>query len=213
MGWQMSESNAETAEKFDGRRQEIAQIALAVFLNKGYAGASMAQVAREAGIHKSSLYHHFSSKEAMFLAALTSDTATLLETVDRLAAAEGPGADARFLEALGVYFDVMRGSSIGALSTVIAETARQVPEVSVGFHTGFIARFRRTAQVLYGEAVAQGSRRPLREGTIERIIFGPLLADAMEDLMMDGVPAEDVETFATRDKATFIAMIDELTAA
>jgi len=43
----------------------LTDVALAVFAEKGYDGASMDDVARAAGITKASIYHHVPSKEAL----------------------------------------------------------------------------------------------------------------------------------------------------
>ncbi|MFV1963665.1 MAG: TetR/AcrR family transcriptional regulator, partial [Acidimicrobiia bacterium] len=43
-------------------RERIRAEAAALFRNKGFNGTSMADLAHEVGISKSSLYHHFPSK-------------------------------------------------------------------------------------------------------------------------------------------------------
>ena len=50
-------------EPKEKRVQDIIEAAIRVFLEKGYEGASMEAIAREAGISKGGLYHHFSSKD------------------------------------------------------------------------------------------------------------------------------------------------------
>lgn len=46
-------------------RERIRREAAALFRTKGFNGTSMAELAREVGINKSSLYHHFPSKQAL----------------------------------------------------------------------------------------------------------------------------------------------------
>ncbi len=46
-------------------RERIRREAAALFRNKGFNGTSMADLAAEVGISKSSLYHHFPSKQAL----------------------------------------------------------------------------------------------------------------------------------------------------
>lgn len=47
-------------------RATLLELASRAFAARGYAGASMARIAESAGIRKSSLFHHFSSKEALY---------------------------------------------------------------------------------------------------------------------------------------------------
>lgn len=49
----------------DGRRNEIRSIAVSVFARKGFANATVRDIAEAAGILSGSLYHHFESKDAM----------------------------------------------------------------------------------------------------------------------------------------------------
>jgi AcrR family transcriptional regulator len=52
---------------FDARRALIVEAAREVFAEAGYAGASMEEIARRAGITKATLYDHFTSKQALHL--------------------------------------------------------------------------------------------------------------------------------------------------
>lgn len=195
----------------EGRRREIALAALPVFLDRGYAGTSMAALARATGLHKSSLYHHFPSKEALFLAALTAEAGASLDAVEALVEGTDRAPDARLVEAFGLCHDAMLGSSIGQLVTVIAETSRAVPEVAEGFYDGFIARFRAALAALYDQAVAAGTHRPLVNARIADLVFGPLLSRAMEEIMFAGTPDTAQSMRAGRDRAQFVAMVEELT--
>mgnify|MGYP001304473094 CR=1 FL=1 len=58
-------------------REAIIGIARGVFAAGGYAGASLSQIATKTGLRKASLYHHFASKESLYLAVLD----TLLEDI------------------------------------------------------------------------------------------------------------------------------------
>ena len=63
-------------------RDELLLIAQLAFAERGYAGASMRDIAERAGIRKSSLFHHFESKGALHAAvfdALLTDLGGLLQ--------------------------------------------------------------------------------------------------------------------------------------
>ncbi len=52
-------------------RSRLLEIAREVFAESGYAAASLSDIARRAGIRKASLFHHFSSKQALYLEAVS----------------------------------------------------------------------------------------------------------------------------------------------
>ena len=52
-------------------RQGIVEAAQRVFIDKGFAGARMADIATEAGLATGTLYNYFRSKEAIFAAMMT----------------------------------------------------------------------------------------------------------------------------------------------
>ena len=47
-------------------RQFLLEKAREAFAQEGFAGASMGDIAQRAGLRKSSLFHHFPSKEALY---------------------------------------------------------------------------------------------------------------------------------------------------
>jgi AcrR family transcriptional regulator len=52
------------------RRQALVEAALAVFSSGSYAGATTAEIAREAGVSEPILYRHFGSKRELYFACL-----------------------------------------------------------------------------------------------------------------------------------------------
>lgn len=81
------------------RREQILEIAVRLFAERGYHGVSMDDIGSAAGVTGPALYHHFAGKESMLVAALTPVSDGLLSGArERVAAHEG---DARaMLESL-----------------------------------------------------------------------------------------------------------------
>jgi AcrR family transcriptional regulator len=73
------------------RRLQLIEVALAVFAERGFHGASMNDVAESAGVTKPVLYQHFTSKEALYR-ELVDDLGARLERaiVEAVSLAEGP---------------------------------------------------------------------------------------------------------------------------
>ncbi len=74
----------------------------AVFWQKGYSNTSMADLVEASGVHKSSLYSTFGSKDELFATVLRRYMASRMETFSTLIARAGPGIDGihSFLEML-----------------------------------------------------------------------------------------------------------------
>ncbi len=66
------------------RREEILQAAAQIFREKGYAAASMQDIADAVGLKKASLYHHVAGKQAILLALLDHALDLLLEDIERV---------------------------------------------------------------------------------------------------------------------------------
>jgi AcrR family transcriptional regulator len=60
------------------RRAEILDIAVGLFVSRGYHGVSMDEIGAAAGVTGPALYHHFARKEAMLAAALYPVSESLL---------------------------------------------------------------------------------------------------------------------------------------
>lgn len=67
------------------RRDEILEAAHSVFVRRGLSGARTREIAEVAGVNEALLYQHFSSKEALFDAAVV---APMREALDIVAAAQ-----------------------------------------------------------------------------------------------------------------------------
>ena len=80
---------AATPERQDrAKRRQIMEGARAVFLAQGFDGASMGEIARQAGVSKGTLYVYFDSKEALFEAIVEAECASQAEQVFALDASD-----------------------------------------------------------------------------------------------------------------------------
>jgi AcrR family transcriptional regulator len=97
------EAKAQTAAE-GGSREQLLAAASRVFARRGYHGASMSEIATEAGFSKGALYWNFASKEDLFFALLDELDAQLRELIANSAAtpmeAERKGELSRGLSAV-----------------------------------------------------------------------------------------------------------------
>ncbi len=55
-----------TSEEGPAGAQRIAQVAARLFAQHGFQGVSMARLAHEAGVSKATIFHHYTSKDALY---------------------------------------------------------------------------------------------------------------------------------------------------
>jgi TetR/AcrR family transcriptional regulator len=64
-----------------------------LFAERGYDSVSISDVAREAGVCKANVFHHFAGKQALYETVLTESCARLGDEMDRMLAASADPAD------------------------------------------------------------------------------------------------------------------------
>ena len=88
------------------RREQLLDAAAAVFLERGLAGATMADVSEAAGVAKGTIYLYFDSKSAVLTALRARYTSQWLAQTGRLDAPPGRGGYARQLRSfLATMYD------------------------------------------------------------------------------------------------------------
>jgi TetR/AcrR family transcriptional regulator, mexJK operon transcriptional repressor len=106
------------AEEVAGRAAHLLDVATEVFLEQGFKGASMSEIAHRAGASKQTLYARYPSKAALFAALVERKASRLFETI-------GPLGESRGLRETLVHC----GSSL--LDLILSEDARGVHRVVI----------------------------------------------------------------------------------
>ncbi len=115
------------------KREAILSAALSVFLESGYAAASMDVVATRAGVSKATVYAHFTSKDSLFgalIAARCDSCFGYLEQPD----VDAGGLRASLIKIGRDFFDMVTApDALGMFRVVVAEAPR-FPEVGEAFY-------------------------------------------------------------------------------
>ncbi|MEU5862964.1 MULTISPECIES: TetR/AcrR family transcriptional regulator [unclassified Nonomuraea] len=88
-----------------GTRDTLLRAAREVFLAKGYAEATVADIVETSGISVGSLYHHFGGKPGLFLALWEQFMRDQEERTSRAAKATGGAGEERFLAGARAYLE------------------------------------------------------------------------------------------------------------
>ncbi|PXY20897.1 TetR/AcrR family transcriptional regulator [Prauserella muralis] len=89
------------------RERQMIDVAEAVFAERGYAAASMDEIAERVGVSKPMLYEYFNSKEGLLLACIREARAAL-RTVTEEAVAGAPTAEEAMRRGLHAFFVYIR---------------------------------------------------------------------------------------------------------
>jgi len=87
-------------------REDILEAAAQVFRQKGFHGASMADIAESVNLQKASLYHHVSSKQEILLELLDRALELLLERISAISNQSVP-ADEKLRQMIRVYLQIL----------------------------------------------------------------------------------------------------------
>jgi AcrR family transcriptional regulator len=86
----------------DARRQQVLDVAIRVFAERGYEGASTLAIALAAGVGEPTIYRHFPSKRALVLAAFDRASTELLDSWRSIAAESASPLDA--IARIGIWY-------------------------------------------------------------------------------------------------------------
>jgi TetR/AcrR family transcriptional repressor of mexJK operon len=168
----------------------VIQAARRVFLEQGFDAASLDLIAREAGVHRDTLYRQYGSKEILFRTALWSLMGPLRDGVARAIGRGGPPDQVLPRVARQLHADVTAPDSIGGIRTVVAVSGR-FPELGELSHDNWKADLaplidyletQRTAGVLRMDDAAEAAYAfaNAAASTLRALLAAPLGAAALE---------------------------------
>jgi AcrR family transcriptional regulator len=182
------------------KEREILDAAARVFARYGFRKTTMGDIVREAGVARATVYKHFGSKEAIFIAALHREYREMLEAVRR-SVAQGGTARQQLRAALLTHLDEVRRKRIALQVTLDAwaDIMSRWKEHSQGMLADAIE--------IYGGILAEGVRRgEIAVQDIELTTWTLLLS--FKGLFM-GVMTGDIEEDRTRILEDLLRMLFE----
>lgn len=173
-----------------GKRRAILDAARRVFLDRGYAGASMDEVAALADVSKVTVYRHFSDKSRLFTAVVTSAIQEAEQTSQSLVDKLGASVDVeRDLHVFArQHITVVTQPHLMQMRRMIIAEARRFPELARTWHRAGPER----AHATLAEQISRLTRRGLLR------VADPLLAAQNLNYLILSVPMNEA-MFAGQD--------------
>lgn len=159
----------------EARPAELTAAALELFVEKGFAGTRLDDVAARAGVSKGTLYLYFDSKEALFKAVIQEGIIPILEhgagMVDSFT-----GSSAELLGALIREWWLRIGStSLAGVPKLMISEAGNFPELATYYNDTVIIRGRELMRRVLQRGIAGGEFRAVDVETAIDVIFAPVL--------------------------------------
>lgn len=172
------------------RSEDILTAAADLFIEKGYAGASMTALSSIVGIKKASLYHHFESKEALFVACAMRGHDAWVARLVEIREADDMGDEEKVAAALDVVYDAIVVSPVGRMSPIIAETSRAIPTIGRRFWDEFITGMHEPFAGIVADGAVRGAYREIDHTGLNLMVFGPVVHVSLSRQMFG--PFDDV---------------------
>ena len=112
----------------DRRREQLLDVALTLFAERGLNATTMDDIAEAAGVTKPLLYQHFDSKRALYLELVDSVARTMLEAIGKAVAA-APGPRQQVEGGFAAYFNLVVTRS-DAFNLLFGSNVPNDPELS-----------------------------------------------------------------------------------
>lgn len=190
----------------EARPSDIVAAALAVFGEKGFAGARIEEIARRAGVSKGTVYLYFETKSDIFRAVVHQAVTPNIEKVARAVAA----ADLPFATVIRMLLprvaQVVLEAEIGPVLKMVVGESRNFPELAKVWHDDVVLK----GVTLIAGIVERAQRKGEVRAGDPRIhafsIMGPMLLGALwrETFTPIGGAAVDVAAIARQHAETVL---------
>lgn len=169
----------EPTSRGERTQAQILQAAMRLFIDRGYHGTSMRQIAAEAGIAVSGIYNHFASKEEIFLGVLV-EWHPFHDVMPALVAAQGKTIEAFVWDAAN-HLVARTQDRVDFLNLMFIELVefkgRHLPQLVQNYFQN-VLRF--TERFLEGKA----ELRPIPPLMLVRAFIGLFFSYVMTELMI-----------------------------
>jgi AcrR family transcriptional regulator len=185
------------------RPDELATAALKLFCRRGYYATSIDDVAREAGVTKGAVYHHFSSKEELLVTALEGYWQRTIGTARRqVERADPKDAVTRFRLVVDAVVDLwMEPAFASAFCLVFGEVGTIVPALRSTLFEEGPARGWRTLTGVIEQGQSSGAFRRDVDAYVMARMIGCSLSMQSFLLQRGGLSANQLRTELERTVA------------
>jgi AcrR family transcriptional regulator len=163
----------------EARPAELVAAALELFVEKGFAGTRLDDVAARAGVSKGTLYLYFDSKDTLFKAVIQEGIVPILEQgAGMVERHTGSSADL-LRDLIRAWWQLIGNTHLGGVPKLMISEAGNFPELAAYYHQNVILRGRDLIRRTLLRGLANGEFRSFDVEQAIDVIFAPVLMMAI----------------------------------
>ena len=159
----------------DARPSELLAAALELFVEKGYAGTRLEDVAAQAGVSKGTLYLYFENKEDLFKAVVGDNVvARISASADEVLRFDGTSADL-LRQLVTTWWRDYGDSKAGVLGKLVMAESGNFPDIARFFLEEVIEPWHELLATAIRRGIERGEFRAVDPAMFVRVITAPLV--------------------------------------
>jgi len=159
----------------DARPEELVAAALEVFVERGYDGTTLADVARRAGVTKGTIYLYFENKEALFKAVVRQTIVPVIAQGEALARSFTGSARDLLEQLVREYWRLVGETALAGIPKLMMAEAATFPELTRFYYDEVVARGHRLMAGVIDRGVKNGEFRPVDVMLAAKLAMSPLM--------------------------------------
>jgi AcrR family transcriptional regulator len=174
MGSMHGRANATGRRRKEARPRELLDAALALFVEKGFAGSTAEDIAARAGVSKGTLYLYFASKDDLLKGLIADGFSSHVgiaerETTDDMASGE------LLRDAMAAWRSALMEGHAGGMLKLVCTEVRSFPGLADLWSRDLIEPVRRLVSRLVVRGIARGEFRRVDPDVVVHALVSPLI--------------------------------------
>ncbi len=178
------------------RPREILDAALALFVEKGFAGTRLDDVAERAGLSKAAIYLYFDDKTALFKGVIQQAVISNFGTVEAMLAAHRGPVAALISAILEFMASRVEDTPLASIAKLVIAESRAFPEIGRFYLDEVIGRGIPLFEGLIARGIAQGEFRKVDPMLTVRSLIGPMVLGIIWKTVFEPIGADKLDVRA-----------------
>ncbi|MFM7230971.1 MAG: TetR/AcrR family transcriptional regulator [bacterium] len=163
----------------EARPAEILEAALELFVQRGFAGARLEDIAHRANCTKSTIFLYYAGKAELFKATVRHAMVPMLEAAEHSIDDHQGSHRELLVQLLRQRWSLMVETPLSGLTKLMYSEAAEFPDLARFYHDEVMIRSLGVIERVLAEGVVRGEFRPMDTRNVAPLALAPIMAAAM----------------------------------